>query len=149
MRRLLPLLAGLLVLGLAPTASAYTFYDWAVTGQPTSVAISGSTVYYSISAAKDIGRSTVGGAALAPRSNPSASSRPAQLATGQNGDIWFADAADHGVGRLASNGTFTPLSTGGGSDPVDVAVAPNGNVWAVETTGNKLDCFGPGATTPV
>src|SRR4051794_29042907 len=109
MRRLLPLLASLLTLAFASTASAYTFYDWTVTGQPTSVAISGSTVYYSISGSKDIGRSTTGGAALTNRTNPSATSRPAQLATGQNGDIWFADSADHAIGRLATNGTFTPF----------------------------------------
>src|SRR3954451_7246321 len=149
MRRLIPLLASLAALALAPAAAhAYTFYEWdATAGQPTSVAITSSTVYHSLAGAKDIGRSTLGGASLASRTNPSATSRPQQLAAGQNGDVWFADPADDVLGRVAANGTFTTASTGAASDPVDVAVAPNGNVWAVENTGNELDCIAAGGMT--
>src|SRR3954454_10137075 len=160
MRRLLLLLAGLFALAAPSVAHAYTFFEWDATAAPTSVAISGPagvapTVYYSMLNNKDIGRSTLGGTALSDRTNPSATSRPQQLAAGQAGDVWFADPADdalgHGaangtfaapaddaIGHVAANGTFaTPVSTGANSDPVDLAVAQNGTVWAVENTGDE------------
>src|SRR3954454_15437730 len=154
MRRLLLLLAGLFALAAPSVAHAYTFFEWDATAAPTSVAISGPagvapTVYYSMLNNKDIGRSTLGGTALSDRTNPSATSRPQQLAAGQAGDVWFADPADDAIGHVAANGTFaTPVSTGANSDPVDLAVAQNGTVWAVENTGDELDCLAPGATTP-
>jgi Collagen triple helix repeat (20 copies) len=149
MRRLLPLLASLLALALAPAAAqAFTFYDWTLAATPTSLAItSDGTVYYTTAGSGDIGRATLGGLPLNPRTAASGTSRPAEIAADANGDLWFADPADDKIDRLdGATGVITPLGTVAGlDDPVDVAVAPDGRVWAVESGGSgSLDCVSGG-----
>ena len=56
MRRLPLLLASLAALAFAPAAAqAFTFYDWSVGAQPTSIAVGATNAYYTISGSPDIG----------------------------------------------------------------------------------------------
>ena len=79
MRRLLPLVAGLLAaLALPSAARAFTFYDWTLPATPTSLAVTGDgTVYYTTASTGDIGRATLTGLPLDARAGASETSRPA------------------------------------------------------------------------
>src|SRR4051812_14090819 len=152
MRRLLPLLASLLVLAVPSAAEAFTFYDWDVgAASPTSVAIAGSTAYYTMSNSPDIGRVTLGGVQPASLAGV-AGATPAELTAAPGGStLWFADPALNAVGRVdlaaATPVVSEPVTTGAATVPVDVAAGGDGNIWAVENGTGKIICFDPASPT--
>src|SRR4051794_7406834 len=104
MRRLILLLAGLCALAAPAVAHAYTFYDWDVTtpagAQPTSIAASGSTLYFTLNGTGALGRIGIGGVPLtnlAAVADPA--SRPQALTLGpDNATMWFADPGTDKIG---------------------------------------------------
>ena len=61
MRRLLPLLASLVLLALPASASAYTFAEWDQPGHPAGIAQSGTFLYSTLSSTGQIGQGTLNG----------------------------------------------------------------------------------------
>ncbi len=85
---------------------------------------------------------------------PGTAAKPAGLALGPDGNIWFTDSANLKVGRMTPTGSVVEYSV---SDPPDTITAgPDGNLWFTEhghpsggidqigkmdTTGSHLDEF--------
>src|SRR4051812_25517702 len=157
MRRLILLLAGLCALAGPAVAHAYTFYDWDVTAtaahQPTSIAASGSTLYYTLSGSGEIGRIGVGGVPLTNLAAATGAARPQALtlAPGTNATtMWFADPATDTIGKVdpsAGTPVNEPITLTTGSHPVDLTGGQDNRMWVIESALNgKLDCFDPGQT---
>src|SRR4051812_32482970 len=130
MRRLLALATSLLALALAPAAAqAFTFYDWDVTpsalAQPTSIAASGSTLYFTLSGAPGIGRITTSGVAESPLAGAAAGPRPQGLTLGPDGTtMWFADPATDEIGRInPATGVVSEPVSNLGTDPWALTVS--------------------------
>src|SRR5689334_927382 len=101
MRRLLPLLASLVLLALPSAAHAFTFYEWSSAGGPTGIFQSGSgplTIAFKSSA--QIGQIGLGGVQSTPQAIAGGSSGPTKLTAGPgDGNLWFVDGVNRHVGR--------------------------------------------------
>jgi streptogramin lyase len=64
---------------------------------------------------------------------------PGGIASGPDGNLWFAQGHANAIGRLSPSGTLTEYSvpTPGGF-PVDVTVGSDGNVWFSEANASKI-----------
>jgi streptogramin lyase len=158
MRRLILLLAGLCALAAPAVAHAYTFYDWDVTSSaaavPTSIAPSGSTLYFTLTGTGAIGRIGTGGVPLANLAPEDPAARPQALTLGpDNTTMWFADPARDLIGKVdpaAGTPVSEPVTLIPGSDPWDLTVGHDNRVWAVEKGLNgRLECFDPTQATPI
>jgi streptogramin lyase len=70
---------------------------------------------------------------------PTASSAPADITTGPDGNLWFTEENENKIGRITANGTITefPIPTAS-SAPVDIATGPDGNLWFTDLNVNKI-----------
>ena len=138
MNRLLVLAAFLLVLIAPASAHAFTFYDWPVSKQPTSVAIVGSTLYYTQANSPQLGTATLGGVETAQPLPAALATQPEGIIAA-NGSVFYLDRPDGYIGQ------FNPGSER--AFPVhnfranDLAAAPNGLVWTIGEGAGILGCF--------
>src|SRR3954451_2628267 len=101
MRRLLPLLAGLVLLALPSAAHAYTFYEWSSAGCANGIAQSGGgALTVTFRDAAQVGQIGLGGVQTAPQSIAGGTSAPTKLTAGPgDGNLCWADPSTHLVGR--------------------------------------------------
>jgi hypothetical protein len=150
MRRLLPLLAGLVLLAVPSAAHAYTFYEWSSTGGPTGIAQAGTgplTVTFKDLA--QVGQIGLGGVQSAPRSIAGGTSVPTKLTTGPgDGNVWWVEPSTRHVGRTDPGFGPSVLALDFGGATADL-VAANDLMWVVESDTGELDCITPaGVVTP-
>lgn len=119
--------------------------------EPTNIITVGpGQVWYTLQNANAIGKLVVtnGNASFNQYSPPTANSAPYDLAyDGQF--IWFTERQGNKIGRLnPATGAITeyPIPTPN-SEPMGIAISPNGHVWFVERTGNKIARFKPASGT--
>jgi virginiamycin B lyase len=63
-------------------------------------------------------------------------SKPLEITTGPDGNLWFTEFTGRRVGRLTPAGTVTEF--GVGARPMGIAAGPDGNVWFTEPDADKL-----------
>ncbi len=70
---------------------------------------------------------------------PTASSEPAPIAAGPDGNLWFTEITGNRIGRITTSGMVTefPVPTAA-SQPIGIAAGPDGNLWFTEGAGNKV-----------
>jgi streptogramin lyase len=71
---------------------------------------------------------------------PTGNSAPAGIATGSDGNLWFAEERANQIGRITPAGTVTgefKIHTAG-SQPYGLAAGPDGNLWFTEFIGNNI-----------
>jgi virginiamycin B lyase len=70
---------------------------------------------------------------------PTASSGPAPIVAGPDGNLWFTEVSGNQIGRITTAGVFTefPVPTAA-SQPISIAAGPDGNLWFTEGAGNKV-----------
>jgi streptogramin lyase len=75
------------------------------------------------------------------------SSSPEGIASGPDGNLWFADFVDR-VGRISPTGSVTEFSTGitSASNPRGIVAGPDGNLWFTEFNGNRIGKITPSGT---
>ena len=123
-----------------------------VGSEPTHIiALGPNQVWYTMQNANAIGKLVVAGNGQATHTKydiPTANSAPYDLAwDGQY--IWFTERLGNKIGRLnPANGQITeyPIPTAS-SQPMGIAVAPNGHVWFAEKGGDKVARFRPATDT--
>ncbi|MCU0308313.1 MAG: hypothetical protein MUE51_11215 [Thermoleophilia bacterium] len=62
--------------------------------------------------------------------------KPGQMATGPDGNVWFAlsdSSAAKEFGRIAPDGTVTEYDTVDGGSPVGITTGPDGGIWMTAT----------------
>src|SRR4051812_17614872 len=127
MRRLLPLLAGLVLLALPSAAHAYTFYEYDAGGPPGAITeLGGSLVFsYSTGDAWRIGKATPLGVLSAPSAPPAGGTAPTTIVPGPgDGSVWFIDGPK--VGRMAVGLAPSEFVHDFGATPRDLVAADNG-----------------------
>ena len=61
------------------------------------------------------------------------------IAAGPDGNLWFAEIAGNGIGRITTEGVVTEyLIPTHQSQPVGIAPGPDRNLWFTESYGNKI-----------
>ena len=147
MRRLLPLLASVVLLALPSAAHGYTFYEWSFPGGPTGILQNGTgPISVGLSTTGRIGTTTLTGVTTAGALISGAATAPRVLAAGPgDGNVWFTDF-DHGrIGRTNPAGGAISL-------PIDLApgkpndIVAGTNAWVVDTD-NDLHCITPRVTS--
>ena len=75
---------------------------------------------------------------------PTASSEPAGIAAGPDGNLWFTEFGRDQIGRITPAGQITefPVPTAG-SDPDGIAAGPGGNLWFTESGGDRIGRITP------
>ena len=59
-----------------------------------------------------------------------AATRPAGIALGPDGNLWFADrGTPPAIGRMTPSGALNEFDLGVGSSPLAIAAGPDGNLW--------------------
>ncbi len=139
MRRLLPLLASLVLLALPASASAYTFAEWDQPGHPAGIAQSGTFLYSTLSSTGQIGQGTLNGVQTAL--TVGGGSAPSVLVPGPGDNhLWFVDPGNSKVGRSNPGVSLLEFATVLTGTPSDLAAGQTGTMWVVESTGGKLAC---------
>ena len=123
MRRLLPLLASLVLLALPTAAHGYTFYEWSFAGGPAGIAQQGTgplSVTLTASGRDRPGRRwaacTSAGVVIT-----GAATAPTALAPGPgDGNLWFVDTVNGRVGRTdtGAGADHARRPTSAGSRPI-------------------------------
>src|SRR4029079_18935221 len=62
-----------------------------------------------------------------PLANPTA--QPLEITVGPDGNLWFSETAEPGIGRITTAGQITDFPLAGGMVPVGIAAGPDGNIW--------------------
>jgi virginiamycin B lyase len=72
---------------------------------------------------------------------PTPASRPYQIVTGPDGNLWFTESDVGKIGRITPSGQITeyPIRAGGG--PYGITVGPDGNLWFTERYANLIAKF--------
>lgn len=84
-----------------------------------------------------IGRITGEFEAVAEFAIPSSSATPSAIASGPDGNLWFADLAGHGaIGRVTPGGAITELAVN--SPPGELVGGSDGNVWFTEPETGRI-----------
>src|SRR3954454_13323450 len=139
MHRLLVLLVGMFALAAPADALAFTFYDWSLTTQPTSVAVLGSTVYYTQAGSTKLGTASLGGV-QGPAIEASVSeSEPTSLLSAR-GNVYYIDRLLGYIMEYIPGRDRAFPSIGSVSGGTALAASPNGRVWVAQT-GGRLGCF--------
>src|SRR5438874_556995 len=70
---------------------------------------------------------------------PTAYGRPAWIAAGPDGNLWFTEYSGNKIGRITTGGVITefPIPTGV-SVPTGIASGPDGAMWFSEENGNNI-----------
>jgi serine/threonine protein kinase len=78
---------------------------------------------------------------------PTASSRPAGITAGPDGNLWFTESDGNHVGRITPQGAFKefPLPTAG-SSLWGISAGPDGNLWFTEENSNQIGYITPGGS---
>jgi streptogramin lyase len=86
---------------------------------------------------------------------PTANSQPLSIVTGPDGNLWFTEFRGNKIGRLAPDGTVlaeypipttvppTAANPTGSSQPDEIDVGPDGNLWFAEVLGNRIGRITP------
>ena len=135
------------------TTAFITAYNIPTAGsEPTNIiSLGAGQVWYTMQNANAIGKLVVAGNGQATHTKyniPTANSAPYDLAyDGQY--IWFTERLGNKIGRLnPANGQITeyPIPTTN-SQPMGIAIAPNGHVWFAEMNTDKMARFKPDTAT--
>jgi virginiamycin B lyase len=97
----------------------------------------------------DIGR-YVPGVGFTEYATPTSNANPLGIAPGPDGNMWFAESGACQLGKITSGGQITeyPVSAGvDGCSFSDVAVGPDGVLWATDASARVVRFGGPGETT--
>jgi streptogramin lyase len=129
-RRLVPLLAGLVLLAAPAAAHGYTFYEWDDGGNPTGLVEFNGELHYLVPGAFGIAHMTLGGVMSGDLILGVGVTDPAKLAAGPGGSLWFI-GSNAAIGRSAPLVSY-PLS--GLGTPRDLA-ATDDTTWVLETDG--------------
>jgi streptogramin lyase len=81
---------------------------------------------------------------------PSPNSRPAGIAPGPEGNMWFTEERENKIGRISLSGSpITEFSIPTPeSEPTGITLGPDGNLWFTESGANKIGRITPaGAIT--
>jgi sugar lactone lactonase YvrE len=70
---------------------------------------------------------------------PTASSAPAAIAAGADGNMWFTELDANKIGRITTSGVITefPITTPG-SQPAEICAGPDGAIWFNELAANQI-----------
>jgi virginiamycin B lyase len=68
---------------------------------------------------------------------PTPNAFPVGIASGPDGNLWFAQSDSNAIGRITPTGTISAFPTTGGG-PAFVTGGPDGNVWFTEENGKGL-----------
>jgi virginiamycin B lyase len=66
---------------------------------------------------------------------PSGGSGTEGITAGSDGALWFTEFYTSKIGRVTTGGQFTEYPLAANSNPTDIAVGKNGNMWFTETSG--------------
>lgn len=78
-------------------------------------------------------------AGITEYSIPTANSDPIGVASGPDGNMWFAEQDSDKIGRITTDGTITEFSLPtSGSHPVYITAGPDGNLWFTEYANNSI-----------
>jgi len=69
---------------------------------------------------------------------PTPSSRPYQIVTGPDGNLWFTESDAGKIGKITPSGEITEYKLAKGSVPYGITVGPDGNIWFTERLGNAI-----------
>ncbi len=85
-----------------------------------------------------IGRITLDGT-VTEFATPTANAAPFGIATGPDGNLWFAERLGNRIGRVTIAGIITEFSLPtSGSQPFGIAAGPDGALWFTEQAGNRI-----------
>jgi streptogramin lyase len=70
-----------------------------------------------------------------------ANSRPAGIAAGPDGNLWFTESNGNRIGRITPAGAVTEFTAAG--TPTGIAAGPDGNLWFTEFLGKKIGRITP------
>ena len=75
---------------------------------------------------------------------PTASSRPAEMTIGPDGNLWFTEQDSNKIGRITPTGTFTefPVPTAS-SAPTGIVTGPDNNLWFTKRDTHKIGRLTP------
>jgi virginiamycin B lyase len=139
MRRLLPLLASVVLLAVPASASAFTFAEWEQLGHPAGIAQSGGFLYYTLAGTGQVGQGTLNG--VQTMSTVSGGSAPSVLVPGPGDNhLWFVDPGNNKVGRTNPGMSLLEFATVLTGTPSDLAAGQTGTMWVAESTAGKLAC---------
>lgn len=120
--------------------------------KPTNIITLGpGQVWYTMYEAGAIGKLVVSGggqATFTKFNTPTANSGPWDLAY-DGTYIWFTERLGNKIGRLnPANGAITEYAIPtANSEPMGIAIAPNGHVWFAQKAGNKMARYKPATGT--
>jgi hypothetical protein len=78
---------------------------------------------------------------------PTASSNPAGIVKGADGNIWFTETAANKIGKITSGGFVTEYVVPTASSlPAGITAGLDGNIWFTEYNGNKIGRITPSGT---
>jgi virginiamycin B lyase len=70
---------------------------------------------------------------------PTPNSRPAHIAAGPDGALWFTGANfSDKIGRITTAGAFTTVALPFGSDAYGIAAGPDSAMWFTDASTNKI-----------
>jgi virginiamycin B lyase len=104
--------------------------------EPSGIAASGATLWFTELGANKIGQMSTTGSLL--NEFPTGSG-PSGIVLGPDGALWFTEINANKIGRLTTGGSLTefPIPTPS-SEPSDIVVGPDGSLWFTERVGNKI-----------
>jgi len=63
---------------------------------------------------------------------------PFGIASGPDGNLWFAEGTANRIGRIATDGGFAEFSNAGLMSPNGIATGPDGSLWITQATSAQL-----------
>ena len=66
------------------------------------------------------------------------SSRPDQIITGPDGNLWFTESGTNKISKSTTAGVITEYSLPASSEPAGITVGPDGNVWFTAEGTSKI-----------
>jgi streptogramin lyase len=92
--------------------------------------------------------SAAAGVAITEYAIPTAASGTMAIASGPDGNLWFAESGTNKIGKITPAGVITEFSLPVGSNAMDIAAGPDGNLWFTDKGGNSIGKITPaGAIT--
>jgi RHS repeat-associated protein len=65
-------------------------------------------------------------------------SRPQQITSGPDGDLWFTDYEASKIGRATTSGAITEYALPVGSGPAGIASGPDGDLWFTDQSTSRI-----------
>lgn len=72
---------------------------------------------------------------------PTPDSRPYQIVSGPDGNLWFTQSNAGRIGKITPSGEITEFKVRDGSGPYGITVGPDGNIWFTERFANMIAKF--------